>query len=270
MHLVNKNGIPLLQFAHLKKIEKVFHAFTTRQGGISNVPFESLNLGFNTGDLLQRVLHNRKKLLSALGWRLESVANPIQVHGNRVATVTRKDRGKGAYDLKSRLSAADGLITNEKGILLMINVADCFPVFLYDPTNQALGLIHSGWRGTAKGVIGKCIEAMITSFGSQPKTLKAGVGPGINKCCYQVGKDLLKKFDNQIVIDNSGKQSGEREDGYLDLKKLIFFQLIECGLKEDNVEVAAECTCCNAELFFSHRRDNGKTGRMAALIGLKD
>jgi len=270
MHLVNKNDIPLLQFPHFKKFGKVFHSFTTRQGGGSKGPFESLNLGFHTDDLYQRVLHNRKKLFSALGWKLESVVTPIQVHGKRVTKVNKKHKGRGAYDLESALPAADGLITNEKGILLMINVADCFPVFLYDPANQALGLIHAGWQGTAKGVIGKGIEAMMTSFGSQPKTLKAGVGPGINKCCYQVGKDLLKKFGNQIMIGNSGKQSGERGDSYLDLKRIIFSQLIECGLKENNVEVAAECTCCNSELFFSHRRDKGKTGRMAALIGLKN
>ncbi|MBW1679788.1 MAG: polyphenol oxidase family protein [Deltaproteobacteria bacterium] len=107
------------------------------------------------------------------------------------------------------------------------------------------------------------------SFGSQPGNIKAGIGPGINKCCYQVEKDVIKTLSNQGTIDNFVWKPGDREKLYLDLKKLIFFQLIECGLKKDNVEVAAECTCCNAELFFSHRRDNGKTGRMAALIGLK-
>ncbi|MBW1679787.1 MAG: laccase domain-containing protein [Deltaproteobacteria bacterium] len=147
MHLVNKNGIPLLQFPHFKTFEKVFHAFTTRQGGSSKVPFESLNLGFNTGDVFQRVLHNRKKILSALGWRLESVVSPIQVHGKMVATVTKEIKGRGAYDLESALPAADGLITKEKGILLMIKVADCFPVFFYDPGMQAVGVF---WFSTGK------------------------------------------------------------------------------------------------------------------------
>ena len=239
MHFVNKNGVPFLQFPHLNKFKNVFHAFTTRQGGGSRGPFESLNLGFHTDDRYQQVLDNREKTFSAFGWKIQSVVNPIQVHGNRIARVTRKDKGKGACDLKSRLSAADGLITNEKGLLLMINVADCFSVFLYDPSHQAVGILHAGWRGTAQGIIRAGIEAMTTSFGSQPKKIKAGVGPGINKCCYQVGREVLKKFNTfkkQKAINNFGKQSIENEDCYLDLKRIIFSQLIENGVEKAGFE----------------------------------
>ena len=234
MHLVNKNGIPLLQFPHFKTFEKVFHAFTTRQGGSSKVPFESLNLGFNTGDVFQRVLLNRKKLLSSLGWRLDSVVTPNQVHGNQVVLVTQELKDKGAFDHESVLHGMDGLITRAKGIILMIKVADCIPVFLYDPERQAIGIIHAGWRGTANGIINRGIKVMIDSFGSKPGNIQAGIGPGIGKCCYQVGKDVWNAFRGRGNRDSSIWRTEKGKKLYLDLKKAIFLELIGSGLKNES------------------------------------
>jgi hypothetical protein len=138
---------------------------------------------------------------------------------------------------------------------------------LYDPASPAISLIHAGWRGTANGIIAQGIGAMKSSFGTKAKTIQAGIGPGIGGCCYEVKEDVRKAFLKQ-KLDNSVWKIGEDKKIFLDLKKAIFLALIKCGLNKDNIEVASECTFCNPELFFSHRRDKGQTGRMAAVMGL--
>ena len=149
----------------------------------------------------------------------------------------------------------------------MIKVADCIPVFLYDPASPAISLIHAGWRGTANGIILQGVSAMKSSFGTKPKTIKAGIGPGIGACCYVVKEDVREAFLKQ-KLDNSVWKIDADKKIFLDLKKAIFLELIKCGLNKDNIEVASECTSCNPDLFFSHRRDKGQTGRMAAVMGL--
>ena len=268
MKLVTKNGLPLLQFPQLEKHEGLFHAVTTRQGGISTGPFTSLNLGLNTGDVSHHVLHNRRKVLSALGWKPESLISPIQIHGNRVVTVTQGFSGRGTGDIDLGFGGADGLLTREKGLMLMIKVADCFPVFLYDPLKKAIGLIHAGWRGAASGIITSGIEAMGASFGCKPENIEAGIGPGIGTCCFVVGADVREAFKKQN-LGTAVLRTDEGKRLHCDLKQVISRELLTCGLRKDNIGTADACTCCNEALFYSHRRDNGKTGRMAVLIGLR-
>ena len=257
----------MLQFSHFKNIAGLVHAVTTRKGGVSKGPFFSLNLGTQTGDDPHRVFYNRNKLLSHLSWDSHSVVIPNQVHGKNVVVITKEhwENDDALHGLV--LSNVDGLTTKEKGVLLMIKVADCIPVFLYDPVQPAIGLIHAGWRGTANGIIAQGISSMSKSFGTKPKTIEAGIGPGIGGCCYEVKEDVQKAFRRQ-KLDNSVWQIGADKKIFLDLKKAIFLELIKCGLNKDNIEVASECTSCNPDLFFSHRRDKGQTGRMAAVMGL--
>lgn len=270
MNLVVKCGIPFLEFEQFKGIEGVFHAFTTRKGGVSQGPFASLNLALNTDDNLRNVLRNRETVLAAFGWQADSLTTPIQIHGNTVLRVTGKHKDKGAVDPDSDLRGVDGLITNEKGILLMIKVADCFPLYLCDPVTHSLGLIHAGWRGTAAGIVARAITNMTDSFGSKPKEILAGIGPGINGCCFHVEEDVVDAFGPRAFMNEFIRKVDETGKWSLDLKRLILSQLQECGLTENHVEMANECTSCNREFFFSYRRDNGRTGRMVALIGLWD
>ena len=260
--------MPLLQFAHFKNIEGLVHGVTTRKGGISEGPFSSLNLGIKTGDDLQRVFSNRHQLLLHLGWDSSAVVIPNQVHSNNVVLITKELLNKNGSPQGLTLSGVDGLITKEKGILLLIKVADCIPVFLYDPGGPAIGLIHAGWRGTAEGIISRGVKAMQESLGSKPEDMKSGVGPGVGICCYEVKEDVWGAFSRKR-LDNSVCRIDSNRQTFLDLKQAISFELIGCGVPEANIEIASECTFCNSDLFFSHRRDKGKTGRMAAVIGLR-
>ena len=267
MELIDHTGLPLLQFSHFKNIDGLVHGVTTRKGGVSKGPFFSLNLGTQTGDDPHRVFCNLNKLLSHLSWDSPSVVIPNQVHGKNVVLITKESWGNDTAPHGLVLSGVDGLTTKEKGVLLMIKVADCIPVFLYDPANPAISLIHAGWRGTASGIIAQGVVAMKESFGTKPKTIKAGIGPGIGACCYEVREDVRETFLKQ-KLDNSAWQMGADKKIFLDLKRAIFLKLISCGLHKENIEVASECTSCNPDLFFSHRRDKGQTGRMAAMMGL--
>jgi YfiH family protein len=267
MELINHTGLPLFQFFHFKNIDGLVHGVTTRKGGVSEGPFFSLNLGTQTGDDPQRVFCNRDKLLSHLSCAPSSVVIPNQVHGKNVVVITKERWGIDSAPHGLVLSGVDGLTTKEKGVLLMIKVADCIPVFLYDPASPAISLIHAGWRGTAAGIIAHGVDALEASFGTKPTTIKAGIGPGIGACCYEVKEDVREAFLNH-KSDNSVWKIDADKKIFLDLKKAIFLELINCGLTQKNIETAPECTSCNPELFFSHRRDKGKTGRMAAVMGL--
>ena len=262
MNLVSKNSIPFLQFSHLASFSGLTHAVTTRRGGVSEKHFSSLNLGVKTGDDPKRVSLNRKKAFSALGSKEDVSVISDQVHGNKVFLVGAN------FKPPTRLSGIDGFITREHDIMLMIKIADCIPVFFYDPETPAIGLIHAGWRGTVKGIIPEGIKLMKKSFGSKPEKIKAGIGPGISRCCFEVKADVREEFDKKNFGDSIWRADADKRL-FLDLKKAILLELINCGLQTKNIETAKECTACDSELFFSHRRDKGKTGRMAALLGLK-
>ena len=159
----------MLQFSHFKNIDGLVHGVTTRKGGVSEGPFFSLNLGTQTGDDPHRVFCNRNKLLSHLSWDSPSVVIPNQVHGKNVVLITKERWGNDSAPHGLVLSGVDGLTTKEKGVLLMIKVADCIPVFLYDPAKPAISLIHAGWRGTANGIIAQGISAMRNVFWDETK-----------------------------------------------------------------------------------------------------
>jgi len=270
MELILKNGLPLLQFSHLARYERMVHAVTTRQGGVSEGPFASLNLGINIGDDFERVYLNRKKVLSALGWESALMVTSVQVHGNEVVVVDKALTTREASGREKTLCGVDGLITKEKGILLTIKVADCFPVFLYDPERHAIGLLHAGWRGTAQSIIRRGLKGMADAYGTEPKNLQAGIGPGIGQCCYHVGREVREAFGHDSALDTCFSESCQRTSSQFDLRKAICQELVGCGVKKEKISIATECTSCSQELFFSHRRDKGRTGRMMAVIGLRD
>jgi YfiH family protein len=231
-------------------------AFSTRIGGVSEPPFDSLNLGVLTDDSRDAVAGNRGRLCGALGLDPELVAIGLQVHGAELAIHspgsfrcslsaygTRKEQGK-----PLDLPAVDGHIISEPGSAALVFVADCLPVALGGPGGAAM--LHCGWRGLAAGILAKGVEA-IGATG-------AAIGPGIGPCCFEVGDEVLDAF--------SSLGDGVAAGPMLDLAEVARRQLAAAGVEQ--IEIAGHCTSCEPELFFSHRRDNGRTGRQAGLVWL--
>lgn len=236
-------------------------AFSTRFGGVSEPPFDSLNLGVLTDDAPEAVGENRRRLAGALGRQPEQVVFALQVHGTRliehdVAPASAAAEFRGSFVLHSRtkeprdgIPEADGHIVREPGVAPLVFVADCLPVALYGP--GGLAMVHAGWRGLAGGIVGAAAEAV--------EATTAAIGPGIGPCCYEVGGEVLDAF--------SGLGEGIAAGRMLDLPEVARRLLAEAGVSE--VESAGLCTSCEASLFFSHRRDHGRTGRQAGIAWIE-
>lgn len=243
----------------------LYAGFTTRNGGVSRPPFNSLNLGYNTEDAKYNVEGNRSNLARAFGLPPHLLLTVRQVHGADLLVIDEPNP-----DLSHFLTLeCDAVLTNQTGIMIGILVADCFPVLLFDPEKRAAAAVHVGWRGAAAGIIGKAVQAMADNFGSRPAALQAAVGPGIGAHRYEV---------NRPVRDAFRQGAGDWEDiahevalgkWQLDLRQSCLRQLGHAGLDPARVIAAEEDTCCHRELFFSYRRDNGQTGQQMGFIVLR-
>lgn len=237
----------------------VTHAFTTRPGGRSVPPFDTLNLGRGVGDDPDAVRDNRARALAALGRSPTDHVEASQVHGSVMAVVGVADRGE-------KIAGVDGLATRDPSVVLAMHAADCVPILLVDPVQRAVAAVHTGWRGTAAGAAGAAVAAMTRAFGSRAQDLVAAIGPAIGACCYEVDAPVVERFaswpwHNRVL-------ARVRPDRWrLDLWEANRTQLTGAGLPPQAVTTAGLCTSCHPAVFFSHRRD-GATGRMAALIAL--
>ena len=255
----DRGGIITYHFESLTA-EGLVHAVFTRLGGVSRGSFAALNVGRSVGDDQAAVAENHARIYAHLGLDEDSIASPSQVHGNRVAQVTPTN-GQWSF------SNTDGLVTAAPRIALLLRFADCQPILLYDPVHHALGLIHAGWRGVAQGIARRAVEAMADAFGSRPKELIAGLGPAIGPCCYTVGHKVaaamgyaLPNWDQAMTLDG--------EDQWrLDLSAANAQQLAAEGVRQ--VEHSSLCTACNLDEFYSHRGENGQTGRFAVVAYLE-
>ncbi|MEA3406539.1 MAG: peptidoglycan editing factor PgeF [Chloroflexota bacterium] len=238
----------------------LIHGLFNRRGGYSRGPFASLNVGQGVQDDPQHVAANHRAIYSALHIEAEDVVSAQQVHGARVALATAEDGGR-------TLEKADALISNTPGIVLMMRVADCVPIFFHSVQPAAVGLAHAGWRGTLKGVAGDTVRAMVSAFDCQPDELIVGLGPSIGPCCYEVGPEVVAQVREVFgaQTDCLLTPSGEGK-AYFDLWRANELQLEKAGVEQ--VETAGICTCCHRDEFYSHRGDGKRTGRLAALIGL--
>lgn len=236
------------QFSELFRSHHVVHGFSTRCGGGSAPPYDTLNLGLNTGDRTACVTQNRKLFFDAAGIDESRCALPTQVHGNCVQTVTRA----GEYP------ETDAVITNQPGLILTIQTADCLPVYLIDPIQMVVGLVHAGWKGCHAGIIGDTIRQMKKGFGTLPSDIQVFIGPSIGPCCYEVGEEVSSKFEPQYL-------SGT----WLDLWQYAEDQARLIGVHCEKIHRANLCTRCHPDWFFSHRGSRGKTGRMMAYLGIR-
>lgn len=237
----------------------VKHGVFTRLGGYSCPPYASLNVSYAVGDDSKAVSANHRVLYQALRINEGQVVTAEQVHGNRVAQVYEADRG-------CVVRGADGLISNLPGVALMLRFADCVPILLYDPNRNAVGLAHAGWRGTMRDIAGQIVQAMAVAFGSDPAGLVVALGPAIGPCCYQVGIEVIAAATE--IFPASLELVQRREDGsyYFDLLRANVWQLRQAGV--ENLETASICTSCHVDEFYSHRKEQGMTGRFGVLIGL--
>lgn len=238
------------------------HAFTTRLGGVSEGPFATLNLGYMVGDDPDRVWANRKLLAATLGYDPAKTVSGKQVHGTNIALVTPREAGAGASSQETALEATDGLVTNVPGIALLAFFADCVPVLLADTQNRVVSVLHAGWRGTAARIGERALAVMAAAFGSSPSCCLAAIGPAIGPCCYEVDESVAALFLSwgEKVVWRQG------EKWRVDLWEANRQVLIGAGVPPARITVVRVCTACHRELFFSYRRDRGKTGRMAAVI----
>lgn len=240
--------------------------FSTRIGGISPIPYNSLNLGYKSGDLKENIDSNFDMLCSSAGFKKEDLVLSDQVHGNRCRIVGESDRGKGIIR-KSDIIAVDALITNSINTAPCIFTADCVPVFIYDRAKNAAALCHAGWRGIVSGVIGKTIDTMEKNYGSRPEDLIAAVGPSIGPCCFNVGFEVVEEFKNvfsdckSIIINANGNYR-------INLWSAAYCQLKFAGLDSGSIISSDLCTSCSSNLFYSYRRDGSSTGRMVSIIQL--
>ncbi len=232
-----------------------------RQGGKSPSPFNSLNLGLHTDDNKENVLTNRKLFFNSLDINYKNIVTLKQVHSNKVEIVNKPDKGRGALNFNGSLSEADGMVTIETGIPLVVFTADCMPIFFLEPQKRIIGIAHAGWKGTLLKITRNVINIM-KDFGANPANIITGLGPGIGCCCYKIGADLVNKFDNKYI-------ETKNENYYLNLSEANKDTLISCGIKKHNIIDSSFCTSCHTEYCFSYRKEK-KTGRMASVIMLRE
>ena len=261
--------LDILFFQNLSVCKEVKHFISTRKGGVSNPPFNSLNLGFNVGDDPKNVTSNRKTLASALGIEFNQLTFAKQTHSGNVAIITGKLAGSGNSTHKTALNNTDAIITNVPGICLITLVADCVPMIFFDPIKKVIGIAHAGWRGTLKSVTPRTIKSMKNAFGTSPGDIIVGIGPSICSNCFKVGKDVI--FQTRRTVKNIWwyiKNETENGEGFFDLIGSNVRQLIDEKIPKKNIEIANSCTLENPDLFFSYRKTKEGTGRFAAGIVL--
>ncbi|MBC8104131.1 MAG: peptidoglycan editing factor PgeF [Cytophagales bacterium] len=260
----SKLVIPLWESSQLATLHWLTHGVTGRTGGVSPAPFDSLNLGLHVGDVPECVLENRTRLAASAGRSSpDQMVCAQQVHGSHAAVVGPGQAGLGARSLQTALADADALITAAPGLLLTLFFADCLPIFLVDPEHRVVSIAHAGWRGLVGGVIENTLQTMTDRFGTRPESLHAAIGPGIGACCFEVGGEVAARFPASVVT------RGLQGSPTVHLAAAARLRLATAGVADHRIDSADICTACSTDRFFSHRAENGKTGRMGGFIALR-
>lgn len=257
-------GVPLLTYTLLEKTEFVTHGFTTRMGGVSEGYCSTMNISTTRGDDPKAIEENQRRLARALGVRVEDFTYTHQTHTTNVAVVREEDRGK-------RFMETDGMVTDVPGICLVTFYADCVPLYFVDPVHRAIGLSHSGWRGTVKRMGQVTLERMKEAYGTKPEDVFAAIGPSICQDCYEVSGDVIEEFRENFSEFVWSQLFYEKENGkyQLNLWRANQIVLTEAGVEAQNIAVTNLCTHCNPEILFSHRSTGVKRGNLSALLAIK-
>ena len=267
-----QNKVPFIQFPTLQKIDFVKHGFSTRLGGVSKEHCATMNLGYTRGDDPDDVTENYKRICKAMEIPMENLVFSDQIHETNIKVVSKEDTIADFMEEFTRGEKKhvgfDGLVTNQPGVALVTSYADCVPLFFVDPVKKAIGLSHSGWRGTVKKMGAKTVEVMQKEFGTNPEDLICVIGPSICQDCYEVSKDVYLSFKADFTNEQVEEilLPKENEKYQLDLWKANQLILREAGVPRENISVANICTCCNSTLLFSHRRTQGVRGSLQGFL----
>ena len=269
--LKEKNHVPYIQFKNLSATGIVKHGFSTRKGGVSTGIFSSMNLNFKRGDDPDAVMENYRRMAAALNMRVEDMVLSDQTHTTNVRVITEEDRGKGILKPQD-YSDVDGMITNVPGIVLVTSYADCVPLYFVDPVRKAIGLSHSGWKGTVGHIGQKTVWKMHEVYGSEPKDIVAAIGPSLCQSCYEVSDDVAEAFRANFTADEAADILLDKGNGkyQLDLWKANWYVLTDAGILPEHLSVTDLCTACHPDLLWSHRKTNGQRGGLSAFLSLID
>ena len=258
--LAKMHQAPLVKFLTFPNLE-LPHSCSTRVGGVSKGAYEGLNIGQSTKDAPSYVHENRLRLGAASGIPIVSLLS--MTHGTKIVRIDENPR---------TLRDGDGCITNTVGQPLMITTADCVPLIFFDPVKRAVAITHAGWRGTAARIGAHTVEAFKKLYGTNPADLQVGIGPSIGPCCFKVGREVADVFANNFPEQDllGFQRKDNKEEVYVDLWRANQAALIESGVKLENICFSRICSACHRDLFFSYRRDQQVTGRMAASAMLQE
>ncbi|AOY77416.1 peptidoglycan editing factor PgeF [Clostridium formicaceticum] len=267
--IIEEKETKIIIVEEFQQLGMVKHGFSTRIGGVSTAHNSSLNLSFKTKDHKAHVMTNLQRFCEAIDIKVENLVLADQIHRDEIKLVTIEDRGKGIFCEKD-YSGVDGLITNVSGIALMTYHADCVPLLFVDPIKKVIAASHAGWRGTALKIGQKTVEKMIKKFECRVEDITVAIGPSIGKCCYEVSNEVVKEFNTNFTYTSNIAFPNTEGKYMLDLWEANRISLKEIGVLDRNIFIANMCTACNTDLFYSHRKEKGLTGRMASVIELTE
>ncbi len=271
IELKESNGVYYFQFPLLEKSGIVMHGFSTKIGGVSKGVYAQMNLGVSRGDDPEAVLENYRRIANVLHMPWERMVLSHQTHTTNIRVVTGKDAGAGLVK-KRDYENVDGLITNIPNLPLVTFYADCVPLYFVDPVHRAIGLSHSGWRGTVNRM-GQCtVEAMKAEYHSRPEDIFACIGPSICSECYEVGEEVAQEFEKAFLPAQNEQILKQKPDGkyLLNLWKANEIILLEAGIKKEHLAITDVCTKCNPDLLYSHRVMGNQRGNLAAFLCLNE
>jgi len=249
------NNRSFIKFPIFENHPELFCIFSTRIGGFSQNEYSTMNMGLNSGDNIDIVKKNRKQLFKMLKIDNKKLAIPKQIHSASVKKVTEP----GIYP------DTDALFTNSQDVLLSVQTADCLPLFVYEPDQKVIAVIHAGWQVTLKGIVTRTLEVLINEYSIQVSNLKIAVGPGIQSSCFEVREDVYSKFPAEFLSKHE-----DSEKRYLDLQSFVKNQFVSRGVLEKNIYIDSTCTHCDDDRYYSYRRDKNHSGRMMGIISLKN
>lgn len=269
MNIKENKGVTYLTYPVLEELSGFVHAFSTRLGGVSEGIYSSMNLSFTRGDDENSVMENYRRLAEAVGFSVENIVTSDQTHTANVRVITEADRGNGITKPRP-YTDVDGMITNVPGLVLATFYADCVPLYFIDPVRKAIGLSHSGWRGTAAHIGAVTVRRMQEEYGSLPEDIYGAIGPSICQECYEVSEDVILEFQKTFPEQSWRDLFYRKENGkyQLNLWEANRQIMLEAGLIEEHISLPGLCTCCNPEFLFSHRASRGKRGNLGAFLGI--
>jgi polyphenol oxidase len=260
MRKVDFNELSYYQFDIFPPGE-IFQAIFTRQGGVSPSPWKSLNQGGTTGDSRPRVVENRRLAFESLGLDVSTIFDVWQVHGTKII-----DSGR-SRNLDQPHEKADGIVTARKGITLFMRFADCVPILLFDPVVRVIAIVHAGWKGTVNHIGSIAVRHLEEKYGCNPANILAGIGPSIGPDHYYIKNDVMNRVKASFPLNWQGLLQTSDRGTLLNLWEANKLSLENSGVEQ--IEIAGQCTACNLEDWYSHRAEDGKTGRFGVLLALR-